>query len=94
MTPPTFRFVVSDTGIGIPSDKLQAVFEPFTQVDSTTTRKYGGTGLGLNISHRLVELMGGRLEIESTLGVGSTFSFVIQMPEAAPLGGPTNRAVP
>ena len=81
-TPPTFRFVVSDTGIGIPSDKLQAVFEPFTQVDSTTTRKYGGTGLGLNISHRLVELMGGRLEIESTLGVGSTFSFVIQMPEA------------
>ncbi|MGB4068837.1 MAG: response regulator [Nitrospira sp.] len=75
------RFSVSDTGIGIPPDKLQTIFEPFTQVDSTTTRKYGGTGLGLNISHRLVELMGGRLEIESTLGVGSTFSFVIQMPE-------------
>jgi PAS domain S-box-containing protein len=76
------RFSVSDTGIGIPPDKLQAIFEPFTQVDSTTTRKYGGTGLGLNISHRLVELMGGRLEVESTPGIGSTFSFVIQMPQA------------
>ena len=76
------RFSVSDTGIGIPPEKLQAIFEPFTQVDSTTTRKYGGTGLGLNISHRLVELMGGRLTVESTPDVGSTFSFIIQLPEA------------
>ena len=76
------RFSVSDTGIGVPPDKCQAIFEPFTQVDSTTTRKYGGTGLGLNISQRLVELMGGRLEIQSTVGVGSTFSFTIQTPEA------------
>lgn len=76
------RFSVSDTGIGIPPDKVQTIFEPFTQVDSTTTRKYGGTGLGLNISQRIVELMGGQLECDSTLGVGSTFSFVTQLPEA------------
>ena len=76
------RFSVSDTGIGIPPDKLQAIFEPFTQVDSSTTRKYGGTGLGLNIAQHLVNLMGGRLEINSTLGVGSTFSFTIILPEA------------
>ena len=76
------RFSVSDTGIGIPPDKLQAIFEPFTQVDSTTTRKYGGTGLGLSISQHLVNLMGGRLEVASTLGVGTTFSFTITLPEA------------
>jgi PAS domain S-box-containing protein len=76
------RFSVSDTGIGIPQDKLQSIFEPFTQVDSTTTRKYGGTGLGLSISQHLVELMGGRLEADSTLGVGTTFSFTITLPEA------------
>lgn len=76
------RFSVSDTGIGIPPDKIQAIFEPFTQVDSTTTRKYGGTGLGLSISQHLVKLMGGRLEIDSTLGVGTTFSFTISLPEA------------
>ena len=76
------RFSVSDTGIGIPPDKVQTIFEPFTQVDSTTTRKYGGTGLGLTISRRIVELMGGRLDITSTPGVGATFSFVVQLPEA------------
>jgi PAS domain S-box-containing protein len=82
---PAICFSISDTGIGIPADKLQAIFEPFTQVDATTTRKYGGTGLGLNISQRLVELMGGHLEVESTPGIGTTFSFVLRLPEAPSL---------
>ena len=76
------RFLVSDTGIGIPPEKLQSIFEVFTQVDSTTTRKYGGSGLGLHISKQLVELMGGCLEVDSTLGIGTTFSFTLEMPEA------------
>ncbi|KWT85075.1 PAS domain S-box protein [Candidatus Magnetominusculus xianensis] len=69
------KFSVRDTGIGIPKDKLDAVFERFTQVDSSTTRKYGGTGLGLTISKRFIEMMGGKIHVESEYGKGSVFSF-------------------
>ena len=72
------HFTVTDTGIGIASDKLQAIFAPFTQADSSATRRYGGTGLGLAISRQLVDLMGGRLWVESEEGKGSRFHFTVR----------------
>ena len=81
-------FSVKDTGIGIPGDKLQSIFEPFTQADSSVTRKYGGTGLGLVICSRMVGLMGGKIWAESKEGSGSKFSFTVRVkvvPGPAPL---------
>jgi PAS domain S-box-containing protein len=75
----TLLFTVSDSGIGIPAEKLQSIFDPFSQADSSTTRKYGGTGLGLTISTRLVKMMGGRIWVESQPGKGSQFHFTARL---------------
>jgi signal transduction histidine kinase/DNA-binding response OmpR family regulator len=75
----TLQFTVSDTGIGIPLEKQALIFDPFSQADTSTTRKYGGTGLGLTISARLVELMGGKMRLESELGRGTHFFFSVPM---------------
>ena len=75
----TLRFQVRDSGIGIAADKLEQIFEPFTQADSSTTRRYGGTGLGLAICKRLAEMMGGNIGAESIEGAGATFWFTVVM---------------
>ncbi len=76
---------VADTGIGINADKLSIIFDPFVQASSDTARKYGGTGLGLSICKSLIEMQGGKLFVESTEGVGTTFSFVIPYQHSAPM---------
>ena len=84
-SPTELRFAVADSGIGIPADKRAAIFAPFEQADGSTTRKFGGTGLGLTISARLVEMMGGRIWVEDNAGGGSVFRFTADLgrdPEA------------
>lgn len=76
------HFTVSDTGIGIPAEKLKSIFEPFAQADTSTTRKYGGTGLGLTISTRLVEMMHGKIWVESEPGKGTQFHFTARVGNA------------
>jgi two-component system, sensor histidine kinase and response regulator len=73
----TLHFIVSDTGIGVPAEKLTSIFDSFAQADTSITRMYGGTGLGLSISKRLVEMMGGRIWAESEVGKGSQFHFTV-----------------
>ncbi|MDB5492707.1 MAG: multi-sensor hybrid histidine kinase, partial [Phenylobacterium sp.] len=100
--PTALRFTVTDTGIGIASDKLDRVFERFTQADSSTTRRFGGSGLGLTISRRLVELMGGRIWVESEVDQGSLFAFAVPFevsgvalrPVAAPVGADPDAPLP
>ncbi len=84
---PLIHVAVQDTGIGIPSERRDRLFRPFSQIDASTTRRFGGTGLGLVISKRLVELMGGGMWVESEVGVGSTFHFTLVAP-------PTDLPVP
>jgi CheY-like chemotaxis protein/HPt (histidine-containing phosphotransfer) domain-containing protein len=81
----SLHFAVRDTGIGIPSEKQAKIFEAFSQADASTTREYGGTGLGLTITSQLVQLMGGHMRVQSQPGKGSTFHFTIQFPRTKEL---------
>ncbi|MEM9457209.1 MAG: ATP-binding protein [Myxococcota bacterium] len=85
-------FRVGDTGVGMTAEQVERVFEPFVQADSSTTRRYGGTGLGLTIAKRLVEHMGGELRVSSELGVGSVFEFVLPLVASHPSAEPAEGA--
>jgi two-component system sensor histidine kinase/response regulator len=87
------HFSVSDTGIGIPGEKHKAIFGAFAQADTSSTRRFGGTGLGLTISAQLVEMMGGRISVESDTGKGSTFHFEVRLGKAEAGEGPVPRDV-
>jgi NO-binding membrane sensor protein with MHYT domain/CheY-like chemotaxis protein len=82
------RIDVIDTGVGIPADRIEAVFRPFEQADSSTSRKYGGTGLGLPITQTMCELLGATLTVKSVLGEGSTFSIALPLESSQPAGAP------
>ncbi|HEY5330062.1 MAG TPA: response regulator [Acidobacteriaceae bacterium] len=86
------HFVVTDTGIGIAPEKLATIFESFSQADTSTTREFGGTGLGLTISRHLVEMMGGKLWVESEVGIGSKFHFTVRVAHAQNEPVPANTA--
>ena len=88
------EFSVRDSGIGIAREHQDAIFSAFTQAEASTTRQYGGTGLGLAISQRLVELMGGRLALQSALGSGSCFSFALDLPDVTPAAPVPGTALP
>ncbi|HEY9663082.1 MAG TPA: ATP-binding protein, partial [Allocoleopsis sp.] len=90
----TIQFAVHDTGIGIPANRLDRLFKPFSQIDASITRHYGGTGLGLVISQRLCELMGGRLWVESEMDHGSTFYFTVAVSVANPSVSLTSKGMP
>lgn len=84
----TLKISIRDTGIGIPEDNRNLVFETFTQADSSTTRKYGGAGLGLSITKALIEKMGGKIWVESEEGKGSEFIFTLQLEQDEPYADP------